>query len=85
VGDIDFKVIFASEDSHQFQKTRFWKEKTVEDVVTLKRLIIQFKHDFLSYLAVQKVDTYIAKQCSHVEFPYFVMGSHLGQGTGHAI
>jgi hypothetical protein len=21
----------------------------------------------------------IAKQCSHVEFPYFVMGSHLGQ------
>jgi hypothetical protein len=25
------------------------------------------------------IDTYIAKQCSHVEFPYFVMGSHLGQ------
>jgi hypothetical protein len=40
---------------------------------------IQFKHDFLSYLAVQKINTYIAKQCSHVEFPYFVMGSHLGQ------
>jgi hypothetical protein len=34
---------------------------------------------FLSYLAVQNIDTYIAKQCSHVEFPYFVMGSHLGQ------
>jgi hypothetical protein len=43
------------------------------------KLAIQFKHDFLSYLAVQKIDTYIAKQCSHVEFPYFVMGSHLGQ------
>jgi hypothetical protein len=43
------------------------------------RLTIQFKHDFLLYLAVQKIDTYIAKQCSHVEFPYFVMGSHLGQ------
>jgi hypothetical protein len=27
---------------------------------------------------VQKIDTYIAKQCSHVEFPYFVMGSTLG-------
>ncbi len=42
-------------------------------------LTIQFKHDFLSYLTVQKINTYIAKQCSHVEFPYFVMGSHLGQ------
>jgi hypothetical protein len=28
-------------------------------------------------LAVQKIDTYITKQCSHVEFPYFVMGSKL--------
>jgi hypothetical protein len=48
-------------------------------MVTLGRLTIQFKHDFLSYLAVQKIDTYIAKQCSHVEFPSFVMGSYLGQ------
>jgi len=43
------------------------------------RLTIQFKHDFLSYLIVQRINTYIAKQCSHVEFPYFVMGSHLGR------
>jgi hypothetical protein len=62
-----------------FQKFRVWKEKSVENVVTHWTLTIQFKHDFLSYLAVQKIDTYIAKQCSHVEFPYFVMGSHLGQ------
>jgi hypothetical protein len=28
-------------------------------------------------LAVKKIDTYIAKQCSQVEFPYyFVMGAH---------
>jgi hypothetical protein len=27
----------------------------------------------------QKINTYIAKQCSHVEIPDFVMGSHLGQ------
>jgi hypothetical protein len=27
------------------------------------RLTIQFKHDFLSYLAVQEIGTYIAKQC----------------------
>jgi len=36
------------------------------------------KHDFLSYLAVQKIYTYIAKQCSHVELPYFVTGFTLG-------
>jgi hypothetical protein len=35
VGDIDFKVIYAAENSNKFQKTRFWKEKSVEDVVTL--------------------------------------------------
>jgi hypothetical protein len=35
VGDIDFKVISVAENSNKFQKTRFWKEKSVEDVVTL--------------------------------------------------
>jgi hypothetical protein len=29
VGDIDFEVIFATENLNKFQKTRFWKEKTV--------------------------------------------------------
>ncbi len=36
MGDIDFKVISATENSNKFpKKTRFWKEKSVEDVVTL--------------------------------------------------
>jgi hypothetical protein len=35
VGEIDFKAIFAPENTNKFQKTRFWKEKSVEDVVTL--------------------------------------------------
>jgi hypothetical protein len=35
VGDIDFEVISAAENSNKFQKTRFWKEKSVEDLVTL--------------------------------------------------
>jgi hypothetical protein len=35
VGDIDLKVISISENLNKFQKTRFWKEKSVEDVVTL--------------------------------------------------
>jgi hypothetical protein len=35
VGDIVLKVISAGENSNKFQKTRFWKEKSFEDVVTL--------------------------------------------------
>jgi hypothetical protein len=35
VKDIDFKVISATENSNKFQKTRFWKENSVEDLVTL--------------------------------------------------
>jgi hypothetical protein len=35
VRDFDFEVICAAENSNKFQKTRFWKEKSVEDVVTL--------------------------------------------------
>jgi len=35
VGDIDFKMIFATENSNKFQKIRFWKEKSVEYVLTL--------------------------------------------------
>jgi hypothetical protein len=76
VGDIDFKVISFTENSNKFPKTRFWKEKSLENVVTLEGLAF---NSFNSYLVVQKIDTYITKQCSHVEFLYFVMGSHLGQ------
>ncbi len=35
MGDIDFKVISTFENSNKFQKTRLWKEKSVEDMVTL--------------------------------------------------
>ncbi len=38
MGDIDFKVISAAENSNKFQKPRFWKEKSVENVVTLEAL-----------------------------------------------
>jgi hypothetical protein len=36
--DIDFKVIYGRENSNKFQKTRFWKEKSVENIVTLEGL-----------------------------------------------
>jgi hypothetical protein len=29
-------VISAAENLNKFQKTRFWKEKSVEDVITLR-------------------------------------------------
>jgi hypothetical protein len=72
-------VISATENSNKFQKPRFWKEKLVENVITLEGLPFNSSMISFSYLAVQKIDTYIAKQCSNVKFPYFVMGSHLGQ------
>jgi len=31
VGDIDFKAISVAENSNKLQKTRFWKEKSVEN------------------------------------------------------
>jgi hypothetical protein len=52
VGDIDFKVISTTENSNKFQNTKIWKEKSVEDMVTLEGLSFNFKHDFISYLAV---------------------------------
>ncbi len=38
MGDIDFIMISAIENSNKFQKPRFWKEKSVENVVTLESL-----------------------------------------------
>jgi len=35
VRDINFEVISDAEKSNKLQKIRFWKEKSVEDAVTL--------------------------------------------------
>jgi hypothetical protein len=51
-------VIFAVENSNKFQKIRYWKEKSVENVVTLEGLPFNSSTNFLSYLAVQKTHTY---------------------------
>jgi hypothetical protein len=64
--------IYAVENSNKFQKNQVLEGKISWGRDNTWRLKIQFKHDFLSYLAAQKIDTYIAKQCSHVEFPYFL-------------
>jgi len=38
VGNIDLKMIYVVENSNKFQKTMFWKEKSIEIVVTLEGL-----------------------------------------------
>jgi hypothetical protein len=38
VGDIDFKVIFAAENSNKFQKTRFWKEMMNKALMSTEKL-----------------------------------------------
>jgi hypothetical protein len=61
------------------KNTRFWKQKSVEDVVTLQGL--PFNSSMISFhiwLFKKSIHT-LQKQCSHAKFPYFVMGSHLGQ------
>jgi hypothetical protein len=35
VGNIDLKMISTIENSNKFPKTRFWKEKSIEDIATL--------------------------------------------------
>jgi hypothetical protein len=36
VVDIDFRVISVAVDSNKFQKTKSWKERSVEHMVTLE-------------------------------------------------
>jgi hypothetical protein len=68
-------VIFTTKNSNKILKIRFWKEKSVENVITLEGL--SFNSSIIG--CSKKINTYIAKQCSHVEFPYFLTSSHLGQ------
>jgi hypothetical protein len=55
-------VISATENSNKFQKTRFWNEISVENVVTLEGL------PFLSYLAIQKLIHTLQKNVHMLSF-----------------
>ncbi len=55
-----FKWFLPLKISNKFQKTRFLEGKISWGRGNTRRLTTQFKHDFLSYLAVWKIDTYIA-------------------------
>ncbi len=47
MGDIDFKMIYATKSSNKFQKTRFWKENSIENVVTHEGL--SFNSSIISF------------------------------------
>jgi hypothetical protein len=72
-------VIFATENSNKFQKTMFWKEKSVENVVTTEGL--PFNSSMISFHTwMFKKSIHILQNNVHMfENPYFVMGLHLGQ------
>ncbi len=40
MGDIDYEVTSATENSNKFQKTRVWNEKSVENVITLEECLL---------------------------------------------
>jgi hypothetical protein len=69
VRDIDLKVISVTTNSNKFQKTRFWKEKSVENVVTFGGLT--FNSSMISFhLWLFKKLTHILQNNVHMlSFP----------------
>jgi hypothetical protein len=62
-------VIFAAENSDKFPKTRFWKEKLVEDMVTLEGL--PFNSSMISFhiLIIQKLILTLQNNVHMLSFP----------------
>jgi hypothetical protein len=75
----DFIVISAAENSNKFQKTSFWKDKSIDNVVALEGSRFQFKHDFPFIFGCSKNKYIHCKTMFTYWISYFVMGSHLGQ------
>ncbi len=70
-------MIFIAENSNKLKKIRFGKEKSVEDLVTLEGLSFNSSMIFFHIWLFKILIHTLQNKCSHVEFPYFVMGSHL--------
>jgi hypothetical protein len=66
VRNMNFSVIFVTENSNNFFKTKFLEGKIRWECGNIWRLTIQFKHDFLS------------KWCHMLCTPYIITSSHLG-------
>ncbi len=75
--DIDFKVISEAENSTEFQKTRFWKEKSVENVVTLEDF--PFNSSTISFhIWLFKKSIHASQNNVHMLSFLFCMGFTLG-------
>jgi hypothetical protein len=59
VGNIDLKMISAIANSNKFQKTRFWKEKSVENAVKLASLLLIVELRLLiSKIKIQQIEIF---------------------------
>ncbi len=86
-------MIFAAENSNKFQKTRFWKEKSVEDKVTLwptaqaSRVIVEEMYgdtnDFIHELLV-KTQTWVLISSKELQFETFSQAMAKGVFLGLA-
>ncbi len=67
--DIDFQVISATENSNKFQKTRFWKEKSVENMVTLEGLSFNSSMIFFHIWLLKKLIHTLQNNVHKLSFP----------------
>ncbi len=68
MGDIDFKVIFVVENSNKFQKTRFWKEKLVENVVITFECLIFNSSKYFPFIFDSLKMGYISILCKIMSY-----------------
>jgi len=70
-GDNDFKVISAAKNFNTFQNTRFWKEKSIENVVILEGL--PFNSSMISFhIWLLKISIHTLQNNVHMlSFPIF--------------
>jgi hypothetical protein len=61
-------VISATENSNKFQKTRFWKEKSVEDVLTLGPMAQATIVDMIEYSLFDFNENTVAPTCFQPPF-----------------
>ncbi len=69
MGDIDFKAISAAENSNKFQKTRFWNEKSFENVVRLEGLPLNLSMISFHIWLFKKLIHTLQKNVHMLEFP----------------
>jgi hypothetical protein len=80
-------MISADKNSNKFQKTRFWKEKSVENMVTLEGLPegVPFNSSMISFhiwLFKKSIHT-LQNNVHMLSFPILLWVHTWANGTGH--